>query len=60
MSTAEGIIKVLPSAITALAEILRLIQALRAAGGLSDEELQAMIDAKIPENERALLALLLR
>lgn len=60
MGTAEEITKVIPAAISALAEILNLIANLRGASGLTDEELQAMIDAKIPENERKLLDLLAR
>lgn len=60
MPFADQVAKLLPSAISALAEILSLIANLRGAAGLTDAELQAMIDAKIPQNEQKLLALLLR
>ncbi len=60
MTVAGDITKAIPSAINALAEILALIGVLRAASGLPDAELQTMIDARIAENERKLLALLLR
>ena len=58
--TTDKVIAAIPVAIQALAAILNLIANLKAASGLTDEQLQAVIDAQIPENDRKLLALLAR
>ena len=58
--TTDKVIASIPVAIQALASILNLIASLRAASGLTDEQLQDLIDQQIPENDRKLLALLAR
>jgi hypothetical protein len=51
-------IVVIPAAVAALAEILKVIATLKAHSGLTDEEIQAIVDQKLTDNEKALLALM--
>lgn len=56
--TNQIVVAAIPAAVSALAEILKLIATLKAHSGLTDEEMQAMVDAKLSENEKNILILL--